>query len=239
MATTFDPRMDQVLPAPTPSAWRRAALLLLHFGICIVIAAVITVLLFRLDSFLVSQPKTYETSGSRVKLLDFVRVQPDDYVRVKERRLTSKPPPPNRPPPPPRMRVQSDVAVESSTLDIDLPDIEVGFGGSGPYLGVWRGRAAGDPNPDGDVIPIVRIAPQYPRQALLEGIEGWVRLEFVINPDGTVADPAVTDAEPPRIFNTSAMRAILRWKFKPRIVDGKPVPRRGAQIIEFKLEDNV
>ena len=61
MATTYDPRMDQVLPAPTRNAWRRAALFLLHFGTCIVIASVITLLLFRLDSFLVSQPKTYET----------------------------------------------------------------------------------------------------------------------------------------------------------------------------------
>lgn len=239
MATTIDPTRDQVLPAPTPSTWRRAALSVIHFGICIVIACAVAVLLFRLDSFLVSQPKTYDTGFNRVKLLEFVRVQPADYVQVKERRLPRKPPPAKRPPPPPKMRVQSDVAVETAPLDFDLPDIEVGFGGSGPYLGAWRGPARAGPNPDGDVIPIVRIAPQYPRQALLEGIEGWVRLEFVINPDGTVADPSVTEAEPPRIFNTSAMRAILRWKFKPRIVDGKPVSRRGAQVIEFKLEDHV
>jgi protein TonB len=232
--------MDQVLPAPKRPAWRRAALLLVRTGIFIFIAGVITTLLFRFDSYLVSQPKTYETTGGRVKLLDFVRVEPQEYVQVKERRLPAKPPPPKRPPPPPRLRVQTDVAMETSPLDVDLPDIDVGFGGSGPYLGAWRGRRElGGPNPDGDVIPIVRIAPQYPRQALLQGIEGWVRLEFMINPDGTVADPAVVEAEPPRIFNTSALRAILRWKFKPRIVDGRPVPRRGAQIIEFKLEDNV
>jgi protein TonB len=197
------------------------------------------VLLFRLDSFLVSKPKVYETQGSRVKLLDFVRVEPNDYVQVKERRLPRKPPPAKRPPPPPKVQVQSDVAVETSPLDFDMPNIEVGFGGSGPYLGAWRGPARAGPNQDGDVIPIVRIAPQYPRQALLEGIEGWVRIEFVINPDGTVADPNIMEAEPPRIFNTSALRAILRWKFKPRIVDGKPVPRRGVQVIEFKLEENV
>ena len=62
---------------------------------------------------------------------------------------------------------------------------------------------------------------------------------LVINPDGTVAKPNVTEADPPRIFNTSAMRAILRWKFKPRIVNGKPVSRRGVQVIEFKLEEHV
>ena len=239
MATKIDPTRDQVLPATSPSSWGRAARLAFKFTTCLLLAAVVTTLLFRLDSFLVNQPKHYDTMGSKVKLLDFVRVEPNDYVRVKERRLPRKPPPPKRPPPPPKLQVQTDVAVETSALDIDLPDIEVGFGGSGPYLGVWRGPARAGPNRDGDVIPIVRIAPQYPRQALLEGIEGWVRLEFIINPDGSVAKPNVQEADPPRIFNTSALRAILRWKFKPRIVDGKAVPRRGQQVIEFKLEDNV
>jgi protein TonB len=239
MATTIVPSRDQVQPATTPSSWRRAVLATLKFTVCLLLASVVTVLLFRLDSLLVNQPKHYDTMGSKVKLLDFVRVEPNDYVRMKERRLPRKPPPTKRPPPPPKVQVKSDVAVETSPLDFDMPDIEVGFGGSGPYLGAWRGPARAGPNPDGDVIPIVRIAPQYPRQALLEGIEGWVKLEFVINPDGTVAKPSVTEADPPRVFNTSALRAILRWKFKPRIVDGKAVSRRGVQVIEFKLEDHV
>jgi protein TonB len=239
MATTIVPSRDQVQPDITPPSWRRAIQLTLKLTVCLLLATAVTVLLFRLDSLLVSQPKTYDTMGSKVKLLDFVRVEPSDYIRVKERRLPRKPPPTKRPPPPPKVQVQSDVVVETSPLDFDMPDIEVGFGGSGPYLGAWRGPARAGPNRDGDVIPIVRIAPQYPRQALLEGIEGWVRIEFIINPDGTVAKPSVKEADPPRVFNTSALRAILRWKFKPRIVDGKAVSRRGEQVIEFKLEDHV
>ena len=70
-------------------------------------------------------------------------------------------------------------------------------------------------------------------------IPGACTRQAEFRPDGTVADPNIMEAEPPRIFNTSALRAILRWKFKPRIVDGKPVPRRGVQVIEFKLEENV
>jgi hypothetical protein len=45
----------------------------------------------------------------------------------------------------------------------------------------------------------------------------------------------VIAAEPPRIFNREAMRAILRWKFRPRIVDGQPVSREAEQVIEFKI----
>ncbi|MEN8718672.1 MAG: energy transducer TonB, partial [Oceanococcaceae bacterium] len=66
-------------------------------------------------------------------------------------------------------------------------------------------------------------------------IEGWVKLEFTINPDGTVSDPRVVEAQPRRVFDSEARRAILKWKFKPRVVDGKPVAHRATQTIEFKL----
>jgi protein TonB len=117
-------------------------------------------------------------------------------------------------------------------LDMETPDIDMGFSGSGPYLGSWR---AGDAAAEGDVIPIVRIEPQYPREALLKGIEGWVKIQFTIREDGTVDNPTVLGAEPRRLFNRAAIRAILRWKFKPRIVDGRPVSRIAEQVIEFKL----
>jgi len=62
-------------------------------------------------------------------------------------------------------------------------------------------------------------------------------VEFTITAIGTVQDPRVIDAEPARIFNREAIRAILKWKFKPRIVDGVAVDRRATQIIEFNLDD--
>ena len=60
-------------------------------------------------------------------------------------------------------------------------------------------------------------------------------MRFTILPDGSVSDPAVIESDPPRVFNREAMRAILRWKFKPRIVDGQAVSREAEQTIEFKL----
>ena len=86
------------------------------------------------------------------------------------------------------------------------------------------------------MIPIVRIDPQWPREALLEGIQGWVEVEFTILPDGSVADPRVVNSEPRRVFDRNALRAILRWKFKPRIVDGQPVSRQATQRIDFILD---
>jgi protein TonB len=31
------------------------------------------------------------------------------------------------------------------------------------------------------------------------------------------------------------LKAILKWKFKPKLVDGQPVERQATQEIEFKL----
>jgi len=119
-------------------------------------------------------------------------------------------------------------------LDIETPDISVGFTGGPVVAAAWQ---AGDNMGDGDIIPIVRIEPTYPRDALLGGIEGWVRVRFTIMPDGSVMNPEVIDSNPRRVFNREALRAIRRWKFRPRIVDGQAVSREAEQTIEFNMNE--
>jgi protein TonB len=63
-----------------------------------------------------------------------------------------------------------------------------------------------------------------------------VKIEFTITEVGTVKSPKVIDAQPARIFNREAIRAILKWKFKPRVIDGVAVERRATQTIDFTLE---
>jgi protein TonB len=77
----------------------------------------------------------------------------------------------------------------------------------------------------------------YPRDAAMNGTEGWVKVEFTITEVGTVKDPRVIEAEPPRIFNREAIRAILKWKFKPRVIDGVAIERRATQVIDFTLDE--
>jgi protein TonB len=166
-----------------------------------------------------------------------VRIEQPEYL-VTKKRMPKKPPPPDKPPPPPKLQVASTDAAPAMQLDIDIPNIDVPMGGSGPYIGTW-GRTTGSQYHDGDAVPIVRIEPQYPRDALLKGLEGWVRLRFTIREDGSVADVSVIGAEPSKVFNRNAVRAVMRWKFKPRIVDGQPVRRQGQQTIEFKLDHDL
>lgn len=90
---------------------------------------------------------------------------------------------------------------------------------------------------DGDATPIVRIEPQYPIAAARDGKEGWVQLSFTINKLGGVEDVKVIKSKPKRVFDKEARRALKKWKYKPRIIDGKAqrVPGQTVQL-DFSLE---
>ncbi len=90
---------------------------------------------------------------------------------------------------------------------------------------------------DRDVVPLVRIEPEYPIRAAQHGIEGWVQVRFTITPIGTVKDAVVVEAQPKGVFDDAAVRAVLRWKYNPKIEEGVAVERRGVQVVlRFTLE---
>ncbi len=88
---------------------------------------------------------------------------------------------------------------------------------------------------EGEAIPVFKMEPRYPRKAARSRIEGWVKIEFVITEKGTVTNAKVVDSRPRRTFDRSAVQSIRKWRFKPKILDGKPVQRKASQIISFKL----
>lgn len=197
------------------------------------IAAFITVILYLLMHFLISQSTDARDDSDNITI-DFTNVKVPDEVQQRKRVVPKKPPPPKEPPPPPKMNVQQQQQVVNNMPTLNVPNLDLGVGGDGPFLG-----AVGQVNmaEEGGVIPIVRIAPQYPRKALMAKIEGWVKVKFTITPSGTVSNPEVVDAKPRRIFDREAIRAILKFKFKPKIVNGQGVEQVATQTIEFELPD--
>lgn len=80
------------------------------------------------------------------------------------------------------------------------------------------------------------VEPEFPREAREASIEGWVDLEFVVAPDGTVGDIRVTSAQPAGTFDRAATTALNRWRFEPVVRDGRPVEQRARLRMRFSLQ---
>ena len=179
--------------------------------------------------------------GDRAELdaisgIHFGPVEIPDEIMTRSRRKPQKPPPPKDPPPPPKLQISKMDQRVQNVPRMNLPDLDLPLvGGEGMFIGNFQQV---DRSAEGDIIPVVVIRPMYPREAAISGTQGWVKVEFIITEVGTVKDPRVIDAKPPRVFNREAIRAILKWKFKPRVVDGIAVERRATQVIDFTLDES-
>jgi protein TonB len=188
------------------------------------LAVIVTVFLFLVMQALVTSDE-YNLGEEGVNInISFLRQIQDTETQSAKKK-------PNRPeqeqePEPPDMDIPETPRPEMNAESIPTPDF------SGPQFGVFSAST------DADVLPIVKLVPQYPRRATQRGIEGWVLVQFTITAAGAVIDPMIVDADPPGIFNRSALRSIVKWKYKPRILNGKAVARPGVQhLITFELED--
>jgi periplasmic protein TonB len=88
----------------------------------------------------------------------------------------------------------------------------------------------------GEYLPIVKVAPNYPRGALSRGLEGDVLLEYTVTRQGSVRDPVVLESTSP-VFDQAAIESALRYKYKPRVVDGEAIEVPGVRTrVVFRLD---
>jgi len=206
----------------------------LRTALAAIVAAGVTFSLFLAMHKLISSGGDERAELDAIAGIHFGPIEiPDDAV-TRSRRKVPKLPPPADPPPPPKMQVSKMDPQVQNMPRMDLPDLQIPLvAGEGMFIGNFRqvDRAA-----EGEIIPVVVIRPMYPREAAMSGTEGWVKVEFTITEAGTVKDAHVIESDPPRVFNREAIRAILKWKFKPRVVEGVAVERQATQVIDFSLE---
>ncbi|WP_292353467.1 MULTISPECIES: energy transducer TonB [unclassified Methylophaga] len=201
--------------------------------------------LFTLMKEMTTSDSSLYRDDNEILVLDFVRLkQEETQPETIKREIPKKPPPPEEPPPPTPTTAPKMTQPDVQQPQMDMPKIDVPLNIAGqPYLGDFSAEPAPAPSPtpvqgpqmDDEVVPLVRIPPNYPRVAQRRGIEGVVTVVFTITRDGRVKDPEVVSASPENVFDNAAKTAILKWKFKPKVVDGEPVERRATQEIEFKL----
>ena len=81
---------------------------------------------------------------------------------------------------------------------------------------------------------ISKVAPDYPPQARSRKLEGFVELEFRVTANGSTEDIRVVRSEPEGLFDRSAVRALMRWKFKPAERNGVPEAATTRTTMNFR-----
>ncbi len=89
---------------------------------------------------------------------------------------------------------------------------------------------------DAPLTVLARIPPVYPLQAKKRGIEGWVKVHFLVNEDGQVEKVTVQESNPQGLFDQSVLRCVSAWRFKPGTVEGMPVKAWAETTVRFELE---
>jgi len=197
---------------------------ILRYFIGLAFGSAFMLLLFWVMWSLVSVPVDVAEMRQATRV-EFTRMRQDTEAQKKQQEK----PQPDKPPPVPEVpqlnfskgSVENNVAQLTPTVDANSAMSKMKM-------------TAGS---DRDIVPLVRINPDYPPRALSRGIQGWVIVQFTISATGTVKDQIVVDSSN-KIFDDAALKAIGRWRYNPKVEEGVAVERKGVQTkLVFQLEN--
>ncbi len=177
---------------------------------------------------LITNQKAEITEAKSLNLVDFIRTPTPPALQVKKR-MAEKPPLPDEPPP------------MNATVEFN---VAADVGGTAWVMNEVNLEAQTDMSTafsfvsDGEYLPIVKVQPLYPTTARVRGEEGWVVLQFTVDETGRVRDALVIDHcahivqegkreecwdQPSKVFDSAAINATKKFKFKPKVKDGVSV----------------
>jgi len=193
---------------------------LIRLVIGLIMALAVTLSLFWLMQYLiVTADRTLNDSGAG-NLIDFVRVKRDESVKARQLK-PKKPPPPEAAPPQPPTPQLDNLNPNAEKIAISAVPVETDIEMTGGFsLGVG----------EGDYLPIVKVAPIYPNRALTRGIEGFCVVQYTVTRLGTTKDPVIIEDQcTSTLFHRASLNAAMKFKYKPRIMDGEAVEVPGVQ----------
>lgn len=198
-----------------------------RYVFAIVVGTLVTLTLLFVMHLLIAYGEAALTKPRERHQLEFVRVKRNENVQTEDVQPEKPPPPPQVPPDQPPQQ-NDDVNPDAISVNVSAPtpnsDLDIGGPGSMNVA-------------EGDYLPIVRVAPVYPARALSRGIEGYVDMGFTVTTTGSVKDPVVLYSTS-SLFERAATQAVLKFKYKPRVVDGQPVDVPNVKTrITFKIEE--
>ncbi len=202
----------------------------LRFPIALIGALAISVTVFGVLRVMTNVRGKIGEVSSAVKI-EFTRLRQDTEVKEKRRDKAERSKAQQAPPPPQVTAARTKLDPGDSAGDITAIATLV------EQQAALSGDLSSSGGADRDAMPLVRIEPEYPMQARQNGIEGWAVVAFTVSAAGTVKDAVVVASEPGTVFDRAALSAVTKWKYNPKVVDGRPVERSGIKVrFDFEME---
>jgi len=213
------------------------------------LALAISYALIAIMAWMVDLNVKQQNSNDEPLAFDIFMPENDEQSQRINRTLPEPPTP--KPQPPKTTEVQPNVATASTPTPLSpLPEVKLdlavqGMEISAPVMPPINQAKSSTPKalPVAKVsdnqmaVPQYRMEPKYPYQALKRQIEGFVLLSFDIGVNGRPENIKVEEANPSRIFNREAIRALKNWKYQPLIENGVAKVYPNQQIkLEFKIK---
>jgi protein TonB len=153
---------------------------------------------------------------SNQKIADLV--QPDEEIQLETNsKKPEKVEDPEEPPP----------EIDMARIDLDM-DTNVDNIAPAAAIDISI-STSGMSSGDGEYLPIVKVAPIYPRRAQTRGISGYCIVEYTVTTSGAIRDPVAVDCQPSGVFEKASVKASTKFKYKPRVVDGEAIEVAGVQ----------
>ena len=186
----------------------------------VVLGLAVTAGLFWMMQYLIDTADRELNEGASGHLVDFVRLKRDENIERRQLK-PKKPPPPDAPPPQPPTPKLDNLNPNAEKIAISAVPVETDIEMSGGFsLGVG----------EGDYLPIVKVAPIYPQRALSRGVQGFCVVQYTVTRQGTIRDPVVVESMcSSSLFHRASVQAALKFKYKPRVIDGQAVEVPGVQ----------
>lgn len=202
---------------------------LIRMALGAILGIMVTAGLFWTMSYLIKSTNANLDDSGMSNIVDFVRLKRDESIQRRQLK-PEKPPPPIAPPEQPPTPQLDSLNPNAEKIAISAVPVETDIEMSGGFsLGVG----------EGDYLPIVKVAPIYPQRALSRGIEGYCVVSYTVTRNGTIRDPFVVPGQcTSSMFESASVQASLKFKYKPRVMDGQAVEVPGVQNkFTFEIEE--
>ncbi|PSV49837.1 energy transducer TonB [Photobacterium indicum] len=185
--------------------------------------------LFTFMAWMVDNGHQGSPEQSQNLAFDMVMVEQEQDAQRRQRTVPEKP---ETPEPPPEAVPKSSQSATSTPVP-SMPNLGLDTAVTGLAINL---PTFSDFGANQQAMLLYRVEPRYPARAMKQKAEGYVVLSFTIDPQGRPTTIDVIDAKPRRLFEKEAVRALRKWKYQPKVVDGKSIAQVGQTVrLEFKI----